>query len=108
MCRESRCHNYGPSSRCGCGCGCCCCCRGKCGCGHEEAHPSHGHHHSHAGCCQETPAQPEPCTCKPKFVRRFRSPEEELEELEEYKKELSREISGVERRLKELRAQAGG
>jgi hypothetical protein len=36
-------------------------------------------------------------------VRRFKSPEEELEELEEYKRELSQELAGVERRIKELK-----
>jgi hypothetical protein len=67
------------------------------------AHPHYYHHRFHDSCCQEAPAQPEPCTCKPKFVRRFKSPEEELEELEEYKKELSRELAGVDRRIKELK-----
>lgn len=91
-------HGHGGCD-CGCGCGggrCCCGCRGggRGGCGCE-------------GDC-EGHRKEEPCAAEPRFVRRFKSPEEEIEELEEYKKELSRELSGVERRLKELRSQAAG
>lgn len=42
------------------------------------------------------------CGCMP-GRRYFLSREEEIELLEEYKKELEREMSGVERKLREIK-----
>ena len=42
------------------------------------------------------------CGCMPGH-RYFLSREEEIELLEEYKKELEKEMSGVERKLRELK-----
>jgi hypothetical protein len=42
------------------------------------------------------------CGCMPRH-RYFLSKEEEIELLEEYKKELEKEISGVERKLREIK-----
>lgn len=45
------------------------------------------------GCCG--------CGCAPSF-RRFFSPKEEQECLEAYREQLSKELAGVEERIKEL------
>ena len=46
------------------------------------------------GCCG--------CGCGP-FFRRFISKEEEEERLEEYRKQLKKELAGLEQRLQELK-----
>lgn len=91
-------HGHG-GGECACGgCRCTCCRHDCCGCccGGEQSR-----------CCgvrgRGGHGGDDACAGEPKFVRRFKSLEEEIEELEEYQKELSRELSGVERRLKELR-----
>jgi hypothetical protein len=43
------------------------------------------------------------CGCNLPRRRRFFSKEEEIETLEEYKKELEKEIKGIERKISELR-----
>ena len=43
-----------------------------------------------------------PCRCGAGFRRRFRTVEEEAEELEGYIKELEKEIEGAKRELKDL------
>jgi hypothetical protein len=54
--------------------------------------PVHPHHHGHPGCC-----------CAPGYGwRRFRTKEEEVEELERYKEQLERELEGISKRLEEL------
>lgn len=66
----------------------------------------HGHGHSGCGCCCCEPS----CGCDPEdydgggFRRRFYSPQEELEELNEYLRELKKEIAGVEAEIKRLKA----
>lgn len=59
-------------------------------------------------CCE--PSGRERCTCTPYMCcwympkhRRFLSREEEIEMLEKYKKELEKEIEGVERKIRELK-----
>lgn len=43
------------------------------------------------------------CTCNVSRRRSFLTKEEETESLEEYKKELEKEIKGVERKIQELK-----
>lgn len=60
---------------------------------------SQGGFHHEAECCT---CGCSPCRCGGGFQRRFRTVEEEAEELEEYIKELEKELEGAKRALKEL------
>lgn len=46
---------------------------------------------------------PQTCCCITSRHRRFLSKEEQIEMLENYKKELEKEIHGVEQKIKEIR-----
>jgi hypothetical protein len=46
---------------------------------------------------------PQTCCCITPRHRRFLSKEEQIEMLEDYKKELEKEIHGVEQKIKEIK-----
>lgn len=81
------------------------------GSGHGHGH-GHGHGPAGAGCCVGLGWGHRgfccggllPGCCRGFGWRRFISPAEELERLEEYLAELKKEIAGVEARINDLKA----
>jgi hypothetical protein len=77
--------------------------------GHGHGHGGHGHHgcctfgggRGHGGCCCCGGMMPG--CCSGMGWRRFMSPAEELERLQNYLEELKKEIAGVEARIREMK-----